>query len=474
MFLTDRTSSSFRKVTDANNIILSTGIDAANPLPEHYCFLYVGVSVVNNPNYLTDNFVWFKSSPLKEYATEHTFYSSEYDEYYSDMIKPLEYKNITGSIEYIQKIEDLDMTAITMPSQEYKVLTPSFETYEGSVNVHIAGTTSDDCEIRTQYRDSEMHWYNIPESKVNFDSSPYEYNFTFDAASMAQYSEANAYRITFVATQGTAITITEYNVTYKSNFESYELYDPDFVPMMSNVFNAISDIKNDRNLNILTSPDGNKWRLIISNNGSITTQPLIPNDVLMTGNSIMFGFSTFGMAATSSSNDYFHYVNEYLHSKNENVNVTKLYSSPFEHAEDLATGRAFIENNRSLFRNKNLVVIQIGDNVNNTAKKETFAQTFPELLDAINTESPGVRIIIVAMWFSKSDVYRMITSAANDYGAEVVDIRSLRTPETEGELGATVYLDDGTTTTVTEARKTHPGNSGMQLIADAIINKLNL
>ena len=58
--------------------------------------------------------------------------------------------------------------------------------------------------------------------------------------------------------------------------------------------------------------------------------------------------------------------------------------------------------------------------------------------------------------------------------AKFYEVLSRAAVSDTAELGATVYFKDGTTTTVTEGRVTHPGNLGMERIADAIIEILDI
>lgn len=229
----------------------------------------------------------------------------------------------------------------------------------------------------------------------------------------------------------------------------------------------------------LRSPNGEKFGLMITPSNTLGTFKYTPDNMLIMGNSLVFGFShggeSFGMAATSGENDFSYHLIESIKEYNPNVNVIKLYSSPFEHADTLESAQTFLTDNTAYWNDSlDLVVIEMGDNVDTEAKRTVFAQSFPMLLTKIRTQCSKARIICTGIWFNNSTVHNIMVTNANKYGCEFVDITPIRNSETEGELGATVYFKDGTTTTVTEGRVTHPGNLGMERIAEAIFNKLDI
>lgn len=301
-----------------------------------------------------------------------------------------------------------------------------------------------------------------------------------DFASLIQYQGAQYFIVSFNCSGSMSVTLEQLTGKAGSNLSAYKLYSDNFTTMMQNVLSALESggSTESEKLN-LRSPDGDKYGLMITPTNALGTFKYVPDNMLIMGNSLVFGFShgdeSFGMAATSGENDFSYHVIEAIKEYNADVNVNKLYSSPFEHADTMETAQTFLtENTAAWSADLDLVIIEMGDNVNTDAKRTVFAQSFPLLLNNIRTQCPKARVICVGIWFNNDTVYRIMTENAIKYGCEFVDIRAIRSSKTEGELGATVYFKDGTTTTVTEGRATHPGNLGMELIADAIINKMNM
>ena len=199
------------------------------------------------------------------------------------------------------------------------------------------------------------------------------------------------------------------------------------------------------------------------------------------GNSLLLGMDTnnekggaFGMCASSPKNDWAYYVEEAIKSKNSSASFSKLHDAAFEQSENDQISDSYIEANRPSWSDKDLIIVQIGDNVNTDARRSHFSKSFPKLISSIKNSSPNGRIIIVGIWFSNTEVMEVLKTCASDYGCEFVKIDTLNTKENQATIGSTITYYDKSTTKVPEKWATHPGDEGMNLIANKIIDSINL
>ena len=209
----------------------------------------------------------------------------------------------------------------------------------------------------------------------------------------------------------------------------------------------------------------------------------IPNKMLFVGNSLVFGMKMmYGMCSDAPDKDYFHYVTEYVRGKNSECVFQKLYGSDYEACESLEAFESWYSKDENLYTHRpscesftsdiDLIIIQLGDNINTDAKNDTFKTSGDLFIERVKKASPNARIIWVHGWYNRQPTYDYISSLCERWGIERIDIRDLRCLENEAHNQDT-YLDkDGTLATINDAWKTHPGNGGMKKIAERIIEYL--
>jgi len=209
----------------------------------------------------------------------------------------------------------------------------------------------------------------------------------------------------------------------------------------------------------------------------------VPNKMLFIGNSLVFGMEmNYGMCATSADKDYYHYVSEYVRSKNGDCVFGKLYGSSFEHLEasegfhawfstdaNAYTGRPAEE---SFAEDTELIIIQLGDNINTEEKNTAFRKSGDMLIENIKRRSPNADIIWVNGWYNRQPTFDLIASLCERWGIQRIDIQDLRRPEHENHTDELYIGKDGTPCKIKDNWRTHPGNLGMRAIADRIIENL--
>lgn len=232
--------------------------------------------------------------------------------------------------------------------------------------------------------------------------------------------------------------------------------------------------------NIFKGNDNQFYKLQVIN-GKLSVDNIIPNNVVIIGNSLTSNTGLIGMNASDANHDYYHYVTEYIKSKNPDVKINpRTNVSPWEQTDDnpptAEREKVFNDTIKPLLSaDTNLVIIQLGDNVNNDVRMSTLLNDAKELLQEIKSVSPKAEIYWVYGWFGGYDQVQMpIQNACNAEGATGIDIADLNTKDNQGTMGSTFTGLDGKTYTVTDPGVAeHPGDKGHKAIADRIINNFD-
>lgn len=240
--------------------------------------------------------------------------------------------------------------------------------------------------------------------------------------------------------------------------------------------NNINSLKERSSATILVAPNGEKYIIQVGENGAVTSTPKIPKNILYIGNSLLIGWGTFGMAASNSSSDYYYYVNQYLQDLGVNLTTNKVKGVGFEGCTSSAEQTAWYNDTLlpTLNNDIDLVIIQLGDNVNTAEKLAVFEQGAKDLVTFVRTNAPRARVAWVGEWYSSTAKQTYIANACAERGADFIDISDL--PKVSGycaNIGDVVTKDDGTTVTIDSSGvASHPSSKGMKAVADKIINAL--
>ena len=292
-------------------------------------------------------------------------------------------------------------------------------------------------------------------------------------------------------------------------------------------------ITNEINIEQLTSnkyliaPDGTKYTVGVDNNGNIIAIPTTPENTLIIGNSLLLGFDLFGMASSNIDSDYYHFIKAKILQTHPSGTVDKLAGYNFENCTTQQAVNTWLTNTLLPMLNTayDLVIIQLGDNVNTEAKLNIFNTSCKQLITFIRQNCPTAKVCWVGEWYSTTVKQTLINRACLETGSQFVDISTLRTSETESYIGAVInygtsdsrtyqidtYTDNQTTHVLTinftvnntqyqtqvpytsysasensitiigtygfinnTGVASHPGNAGMLAIANKIINELGI
>ncbi|MDA3795860.1 SGNH/GDSL hydrolase family protein [Lactobacillus delbrueckii] len=246
---------------------------------------------------------------------------------------------------------------------------------------------------------------------------------------------------------------------------------------VSKVTQAVSELASKGNELFLVKPNGAKAVLGVSDTGLFATD-VVPTKVTVLGNSLTSATGGIGMAASNQNHDWYHLVSDYILTKNPSAVIKPRFNaSAWESATTSAERQAYFDNTLVplIDADTDLVIIQLVDNVNTDAKLATFGEDAKTLITNIRTKAPHARVLWVAGWFADDNKINLIKTACLDRGALFVDITAYNHDvQYKGTMGATRTGIDGTTWTVTNPGEAlHPGDLGMQKIAEAVEEALN-
>ena len=224
---------------------------------------------------------------------------------------------------------------------------------------------------------------------------------------------------------------------------------------------------------MITSPNGTKFRLLVDNNGNLSTVSNIPSRVAVFGNSILSHpwLKGMGMAASAPDKDYFTLVKNYILSKNPSAVVERGNGADWESDPNNRRGTFDSKMKQSLGPDTDIVILQFGDNLNTDEKRKNLETDIPNLINWIRTASPKALIYWVGIYYASPDFVERIKRICKPLGVTFVDIYQYsKDAKYKSEMGKVLRLPDGSNYTITNAGvASHPGDLGHKAIADEII-----
>lgn len=279
------------------------------------------------------------------------------------------------------------------------------------------------------------------------------YKTVVDMPYYAVYEDYNEYYVWLMSAIHGYINFTNFKFYY-SDITETSIYAENFNDIIKNIDSKISSsntIKSD--VSYIQAPN-NKYFMQANDNGNLQLIDVIPNKTLFIGNSLLLGNQhgdyAFGMCATDINNDYYHHITQYILNRKSNATFEKIRGTAFEGATTQNTVTDFLNNTLlpKLNNELQLVIVQLGDNVNTTEKINIFNSSCLQLLQFIRTHAPNSRVVFVGEWYSSAQRQTIISNACKNSGCQFVDISMLNTTENQSSIGTTITFPDGYTTTV--------------------------
>lgn len=271
-------------------------------------------------------------------------------------------------------------------------------------------------------------------------------SFEFDPAYHAVYNnQTNFYLIVAVSTYESTVNVKNFICAQYPIRQTENLTETisDLQKEIAVLEGKVTSLESSSDI-ILTSPNGTKYVVLVGNNGVVTTTPLYPEKALFIGNSLLLGNGDFGMNATDKTKDYYDIIKEHILAFGlGNYTSKQLSGTGFEDAESITTSNAWIEDllEVELDADTDLVVVQLGDNVNTELKRTTFKSSCSTLIHNIRQIAPKARIAWVYGWYVNNEVRATIQEAIKIYGGTYIEINDLNTKENQSEIGTVITHD---------------------------------
>ncbi len=295
---------------------------------------------------------------------------------------------------------------------------------------------------------------------ANVTNGKFSIDYSFDPLYMSVYHAAVTMR---VAIEGEGLALSEFSLEELSASEAKEHISA------SNIV-----IEN-----------GEKRAIVKQLDGTEITVPIIPQKVLILGNSLLAGMTYYGMCATDPENDYYHHVSTELKRQNPGCEISKAHVVHLEIPESIEqfNHNIFVEPNRITGKpteqcftpDLDLIILQGADNVNNPQRKETFKTTCEMLVRLIKERCPKARLIWVYGWYNKNATHAPIVAACEKWKVETIDLSAMMPlKENQATKGQTYIKPDGTVDVAPDGWLSHPGNVGMYRIAKKMLAKIGI
>ncbi len=229
----------------------------------------------------------------------------------------------------------------------------------------------------------------------------------------------------------------------------------------------------------IVAPNGGRYVTQVNNEGNLIPVPVFANKALYIGNSLLLGFDEFGMAASNAEKDYFALVNQELKAKNPTFSALRVKGSDWENCttNDSQTNWMYSNLTSPVINNPDtdLVIIQLGDNVNTTAKVSIFRTGATNLVKFFRTRLPNARMVWVGAWYQTEEKRSIMREVCRATGCTFIDIWDLASDGNKSAVGNTYTLSDGTVKTITDSDvASHPGDIGFKAIANRILYRLGV
>lgn len=278
-------------------------------------------------------------------------------------------------------------------------------------------------------------------------------SFEFDPAYHAVYNnQTNFYLIVAVSTYGSTVYVKNFICAQYPIGQTENLTETisDLQKEIAVLEGRVNTLESSDRI-ILTAPNGQKYIVQCNNAGSLFTVPLYAKVVSYVGNSLLLGNGNFGMNATQETKDYAAIIGKTIKEKGTvSYSAVKISGTTFEDATTQQEVNAWIEDVLTVDLNENseLVLIQLGDNINTPEKRSNFENTCSTLLSEIRKYCSKARVAWVYGWYVNDQVRSIIQENCKLYGVDYIEINDLNTPENQSAIGTVIISESLKTQTI--------------------------
>lgn len=278
-------------------------------------------------------------------------------------------------------------------------------------------------------------------------------SFEFDPAYHAVYNnQTNFYLIVAVSTYGSTVYVKNFICAQYPIGQTENLTETisDLQKEIAVLEGRVNTLESSDRI-ILTAPNGQKYIVQCNNAGSLFAVPLYAKVVSYVGNSLLLGNGNFGMNATQETKDYAAIIGKTIQEKGTvSYSAVKISGTTFEDATTQQEVNAWIEDVLTVDLNENseLVLIQLGDNINTPEKRSNFENTCSTLLSEIRKYCSKARVAWVYGWYVNDQVRSIIQENCKLYGVDYIEINDLNTPENQSAIGTVIISESLKTQTI--------------------------
>ncbi len=172
-------------------------------------------------------------------------------------------------------------------------------------------------------------------------------------------------------------------------------------------------------------------------------------------------FGNWGMAASASDKDYVSLLTTKLKERNAGVEVKTLSGGNFERNYLTFNYEDELDKHIREFGVPDLIIVRVAENVDESqVLTNDFKSNYQTLLNHLTQYSGPVRVVCTTSFFvNQPSTNRLITEVANANGYPVADMATLAGKD-QYKPAPGIFTDPGVAS--------HPGDAGMQAIADLI------
>lgn len=184
------------------------------------------------------------------------------------------------------------------------------------------------------------------------------------------------------------------------------------------------------------------------------------------------------MASTDTNTDYYYWVQQAIFEENEALLMKRFSGGSWESNTTSENRLAYLNNSvvNQIDGKEDLIIIQLGDNVNSEDKRKTLFKDAKTLLEWFKVKCPDAKILWVYGWYGVNINMPIIKQAiATVTGCELVDISKFTEAKFRNKIGNKYKDKNGNIATInSNGVASHPGDLGMEMIANEIISVLGL
>lgn len=259
----------------------------------------------------------------------------------------------------------------------------------------------------------------------------------------------------------------------------------------NSAFEVVSSNDSDITANQLTliAPNQKKYRVLVRDNGDLYTIGNFFKKVAILGNSYtwhglasaenpatgqteLFWWGTWGMAASERAKDYAHLLSDRIKAVNPDAAISIKNIAAFEINHTTYTDAQIDDLIADVvFADTDLISVNLGGN----ATPEGWGDNFGRLLDRLHAKAPNAFILASGTPTTGTAKTYSMQQAAEKRGIRFVSTLHLNQAEYKSSIGAQVYGDDGQLHTVWMGGvANHLGDKGMAAYADLFAKELFL